>query len=87
MFELSQNFPNPFNPTTNIQFTVPASGRALMKVYNTLGQEAATVFDVIATAGMYNQATFNASNLSSGIYFPRLEFGGKMQVKKMRMLK
>ena len=87
MFELSQNFPNPFNPTTNIQFTVPASGRALLKVYNTLGQEVATLFDGEATAGTNHQVQFNASNLASGIYFSRLEFDGRIQVKKMLLLK
>jgi Secretion system C-terminal sorting domain len=87
VFELSQNFPNPFNPSTNIQFTVPADGRVMLKVYNTLGQEVATLFDGVAAAGQYNQATFDASRLASGIYFSRLEFGGKMQIKKMLLLK
>jgi len=84
---LNQNYPNPFNPSTNIQFTVPTNGRAILKVYNTLGQEVANLFDGVATAGQYHQATFNASNLASGIYFSRLEFGGKTQVKKMLLLK
>ncbi len=87
IFGLSQNYPNPFNPSTNIQFTVPTDGRVVLKVYNTLGQEVATLFDGVATAGQYNQATFNASHLASGIYFSRLEFGGQMQMKKMLLLK
>jgi hypothetical protein len=87
VFELSQNFPNPFNPATNIQFTVPADGRATLKIFNTLGQEVATLFNGDATAGTYHQVQFNGSNLASGIYFSRLEFGGKMQVKKMLLLK
>ena len=86
-FMLSQNYPNPFNPTTNIQFTVPADGRAVLKVFNTLGQEVATLFDGEATTGTYHQVQFNASNLASGIYFSRLEFDGKMQMKKMVLLK
>ena len=86
-FALGQNYPNPFNPSTSIQFTVPNDGRATLKVYNTLGQEVATLFDGVATAGEYHQATFDASHLASGIYFSRLEFGGKMQVKKMLLLK
>ena len=84
---MSQNYPNPFNPSTNIQFTVPADGRATLKVYNAIGQLVATLFDGVAKAGQYNQATFDASRFASGIYFSRLEFDGKMQIKKMMVLK
>ena len=87
VFALSQNYPDPFNPSTTIQFTIPSDGRATLKIYNTLGREVATLFDGCAAAGEYYQATFNASNLASGIYFSRLEFEGKMQVKKMMLLK
>ncbi len=87
IFSLSQNYPNPFNPTTVIQFTVPSNGRAVLKVFNVLGQEVATLFDGEAAAGMIHQAQFNAANLASGIYFSRLEFGGKVQMKKMVLLK
>ncbi len=87
VFALAQNFPDPFNPSTTIQFTVPDDGRATLKIFNSLGQEVATLFDGEAAAGAYHQAQFNASNLASGIYFSRLEFGGKMQVKKMLLLK
>jgi hypothetical protein len=87
VFALGQNYPNPFNPTTNIQFTVPSDGRATLKIFNTLGQEVTTLFDGVATAGEYHQATFDASHLASGMYFSQLVFGGKMQVKKMLLLK
>ena len=86
-FELAQNFPNPFNPSTIIQFTVPSNGRAVLKVFNTLGQEVATLFSDNAEAGIYHQVQFDAANLASGIYFSQLEFGGMMQVKKMLLLK
>ena len=86
-FALEQNYPNPFNPSTIIQFTVPTNGRAVLKVFNILGQEVATLFDGVAAAGEYHQETFDASRLASGIYFSRLEFGGNMQMKKMLMLK
>ena len=86
-FDLSQNYPNPFNPTTMIQFTVPSDGRATLKVYNTLGQEVATLFNNVAKAGEYHQATFDGSKLASGIYFARLQFGGKTLVKKLLMVK
>ncbi|MGA9408291.1 MAG: T9SS type A sorting domain-containing protein, partial [Bacteroidota bacterium] len=84
---LSQNYPEPFNPSTTIQFTLPSDGHATLKVYNVLGQEVATLFNGEATAGSNHQVQFDASNLSSGIYFSRLDFGGRMQVKKMLLLK
>ena len=87
VFNLAQNYPDPFNPSTTIQFTVPSNGRAILKIFNLLGQEVATLFDGEATEGTYHQVQFNGSNLASGIYFSRLEFGGKMQVKKMLLLK
>ena len=86
-FNLNQNFPNPFNPSTIIQFTVPSNGRAVLKVFNTLGQEVATLFNNNAEAGIYHQVQFDAANLASGIYFSQLEFGGKVAVKKMLLLK
>jgi len=87
VFALSQNYPNPFNPTTEIQFTVPSDGRAVLKVFNVLGQEVATLFDGEAAAGKIHEVQFNGSNLASGVYFSRLEFGGKVQMKKMILLK
>ena len=86
-FEVSQNYPNPFNPTTTMQFTVPNDGRATLKVYNTLGQKVATLFDGAASAGEYYQATFDGSRFASGIYFARLQFGGQTLVKKLLMTK
>ena len=87
VFTLGQNYPNPFNPSTIIQFAVPSDGRATLKVFNALGQEVSTLFDGTAAAGEYHKATFDASRLASGIYFSRLEFDGKTQVKKMLLLK
>ncbi len=87
VFGLSQNYPNPFNPATTLEFTVPTDGRATLKVYNTLGQEVATVFDGNAVAGQYHQATFDGTKLSSGIYFARLQYDGKQLLKKMLMVK
>ena len=86
-YELLNAYPDPFNPSTIIQFTVPTNGWAVLKVFNVLGQEVATLFDGEATAGTNHQIVFNGSSLASGIYFSRLEFGGKMQVKKMMLLK
>jgi len=87
VFALSQNYPEPFNPSTMIQFTVPSDGKATLKVYNAIGEEVATLFNEEAAAGVVHQVQFNGSNLASGIYFSRLEFNGKMQVKKMLLLK
>ena len=84
---LSQNYPEPFNPSTMIQFTVPNDGRATLKVYNAIGQEVATLFSDEVAAGVVHQVQFNGSNLATGVYFSRLEFGGKMQVKKMLLLR
>jgi hypothetical protein len=86
-FALLQNYPNPFNPTTNIEFTVPVNGRATLKVFNAIGQIVATLFDGIAEAGKYNQIQFNANGLATGIYFSRLESNGKLQLKKMLLIK
>jgi hypothetical protein len=86
-FQLDGNFPNPFNPTTNIQFSVPQDGYASLKVYNMLGQEVATLFAGMAKAGHYIPATFNASRLASGIYFARLQYSGKSLVQRMLLTK
>jgi len=84
---LSRNYPNPFNPATSIQFTLPEDGRATLKVYDAVGREVATLFDGEAQAGRYYRVNFDAARLSSGIYFSRLEFGGKQQVKSMLLVK
>ena len=86
-FQLCGNYPNPFNPTTNMQFSVPQDGYASLKVYNMVGQEVATLFSGIAKAGHYIPATFNASRLASGIYFARLQYNGKSLLQRMVMTK
>ncbi|MDD8017941.1 MAG: choice-of-anchor D domain-containing protein, partial [Bacteroidota bacterium] len=97
VFMLNQNYPNPFNPSTNLEFTVPSSGRATLKIYNAIGQQVATLFDGIVDAGKFHIVKFSAeggsaSSLSSGIYFARLTFltsNGEVQqmMKKMMLLK
>ena len=84
---LNPNFPNPFNPVTNIEFTVPDNGRVRLKVFNVIGQEVATLFDAEAEAGRIYQATFNAASLPSGVYVSRLEFRGKSLLRKMVLMK
>jgi hypothetical protein len=86
-FQLGGNYPNPFNPSTNLQFSVPQDGYASLKVYNMLGQEVATLFSGMARTGHFIPATFNASRLASGIYFARLQYNGKSLVQRMLMTK
>ena len=85
-FKLSQNYPNPFNPTTQIQFSIPSSGNFSLKVYNILGQEVAELFNGQLSAGNHT-VDFDASSLSSGVYF--YNFNGKNfnETKKMLLLK
>jgi len=85
-FALNQNFPNPFNPSTQISFQLPSDSRMTLKVYDVLGREVATLIDGYQTAGVH-QVQFNAQNLSSGIYFYRLSASGQDFVKKMLLLK
>ena len=84
---LNQNYPNPFNPSTQITFAVQTSGKALVKVVDVLGNEVATIFNAAAEAGREYSVSFNASSLSSGIYFYRLECAGQSVSRKMLLLK
>jgi hypothetical protein len=85
-FSLEQNFPNPFNPSTSIKFSVPKEGKVSLVVYNLLGQKVVTLFDGIKRAGYY-ELKFDASHRASGIYFYRLESGNFVSVKKMILMK
>ena len=85
-YVLEQNYPNPFNPSTTIRYTLPASGRVAVRVYNILGQAVATLVDGNQNAGSY-EVSFNASALSSGVYFYRIQSGSFEAVKKMMLLK
>jgi len=84
---LDPNYPNPFNPSTNISFTVPQDGHATLKVFNMLGQEVATLFDEEAIAGRQYKQTFDASSLPTGVYVSRLDFGGQSVMRKMMFVK
>lgn len=85
-YTLSQNYPNPFNPSTNIEFTLPKISKVVLKIYNVLGQEVATLVNQELSAGKYNYE-FNAANLSSGMYIYRLQAGDNVFMKKMTLLK
>jgi hypothetical protein len=81
------NFPNPFNPSTKVQFTVPANGNVRLCVYNVVGQEVMTLFDGAAEAGNLYETTFNASCMATGLYFAVLEFDNQRIMYKMLMTK
>jgi len=85
-FNLSNNYPNPFNPTTTIPFSVPETGNVTLKVYNVLGREVATLVDEVRQPGTY-QVTFDASQLSSGIYIARLTGDGVSMTQKLTLIK
>jgi len=85
-YELEQNYPNPFNPTTNITYSVPKTGNISLKVYNTVGRLVATLYQGKRQAGNYT-ATFDASNLTSGVYFYRLKADGVSITKKLVLMK
>ncbi len=84
---LGQNFPNPFNPVTSIEFSNPTSGKTSLVVYNILGQTVSTLFDGVAEAGTHYRLQFDASGIPSGLYFYRLESGQTRIVRKMLVLK
>jgi hypothetical protein len=85
-FNLQQNYPNPFNPTTTIKYTIELSGLVKLIVYDILGNEVATLVNEEKQSGIY-EVEFNASNLSSGIYFYQLKAGDFISTKKLVLLK
>jgi hypothetical protein len=85
-FKLEQNFPNPFNPTTKIQYQLPTDSRVTLKVYDILGSEVATLVNEEQEEG-YKEVQFNGSNIASGMYVYRLTAGDYVSVKKMLMVK
>ena len=85
-FELTQNFPNPFNPTTTIEFTLPKSAQVTLKVYDVLGKEVAELVNEVKSAGNHS-VMFDAVELPSGIYIYRLDNGTRILSKKMMLVK
>ena len=85
-FALEHNYPNPFNPTTNIKFSIPTKGLVTLKVFNSLGMEVATLVNEVTNAGTY-VVDFDASNLTSGVYFYRLQSNDFNETKKMILIK
>lgn len=85
-FQLYQNFPNPFNPSTTIRFTVPESRFTSLKVYNLLGEEVAMLVNEVMQPGRY-QVTWDAGDLPSGVYLYRLRNGDRFEARHMVLLK
>jgi hypothetical protein len=85
-FNLEQNYPNPFNPSTSIKYSVPETGNIRLSVFNIVGEEVAVLVDGFTQAGFY-EVTFDASNLSTGVYLYKLQSANSVQTKKMMLLK
>ena len=85
-FSLDQNYPNPFNPSTNIRFSVPRAAAVVVRVFDALGQEQATLVDEVLRAGSYT-VDYHADGLASGLYFYRIEAPGYRQTRKFTLLK
>jgi len=85
-FRLGQNYPNPFNPSTTIQFSLPRAESVSLKVFNSMGQEIATIVNGTRQAGNYT-VTWDAGLVPSGVYFYRLSAGSFVQTKKFVLLR
>lgn len=84
-FELSQNYPNPFNPSTNIKYTIPQYSAVIIKVFDILGNEIETLVNEEKPAGSHS-VNFKSSQLSSGVYFYKIQAGSFIDTKKMILL-
>jgi hypothetical protein len=85
-FELYNNYPNPFNPSTTIRYSIPEASFTSIKIYDALGNQVSSLVNETKTAGTY-EVMFNATNLSSGIYYYELQAGSFTQTKKMILTK
>jgi hypothetical protein len=85
-FGLSQNYPNPFNPSTRISFQVPEKSNINVSIYDILGNKITTLLNEIKQPGQYD-ITFDASRLSSGVYFYKLQSDKFVITKKMAFIK
>jgi len=85
-YSLEQNYPNPFNPSTLIKYSVAQDGFVNVSIFNLLGEKVATLVNSNMKAGSY-ELNFNASQLSSGVYFYSIEAGDFKAVRKMMLMK
>jgi len=85
-FRLYDNYPNPFNPATTIEYGLPSASRVVLRLYDFLGREVTTLVNEAQTAG-YHSVRFDASGLASGVYFYRLIAGKFVQTKRMVLVR
>jgi hypothetical protein len=85
-FILNQNYPNPFNPSTTISYSIPSAQQVSISVYDLLGREAASLVNEYKPAGTY-EVSFNAKDLTSGIYFYKIKAGSFTSTRKMLLIK
>jgi hypothetical protein len=85
-FSLEQNYPNPFNPVTNIKFLLPEKSNVVIRIFNSLGQEVSTLVNNEFEAGVHN-IEFDANNLTSGVYYYKMETSKFNQIRKMVVIK
>jgi hypothetical protein len=86
VYSLEQNYPNPFNPATTIRFSIPEAGTVNLSIYNLIGEKVADILNSELKSGSY-EVSFDASALSSGVYFYTIEAGNFISTKKMILLK
>jgi hypothetical protein len=85
-FSLSQNYPNPFNPATSIRYGLPSRSHVILTIFNSLGQQVATLVQGDREAG-YHEVRFDASELASGVYLYRMSAGDFVQTKRFLLVK
>jgi hypothetical protein len=85
-YSLSQNYPNPFNPSTTIKFDLAKNGFVSIKIFDVLGREIKSLVNDNLNKGSY-EVSFNAGDISSGVYFYKMESGDFSQIKRMMLLK
>ena len=85
-YKMYQNYPNPFNATTTISFDIAKEGRVVLKLYDAIGREVATILDQFLEQG-HHKVLLNSSDLATGVYFSRLIVENKIFTKKMILLK
>lgn len=85
-FQLANNYPNPFNPSTVIKYEIGETSEVTLKIYNSLGEDVETLVSKIQSSGSY-EVQFNAVGFSSGIYFYSIQAGENLAVKKMMLVK
>ena len=86
LYKLYDNYPNPFNPSTTLRYSIPEEAFTTLKIYNSLGREVTTLVNETKPAGIYDVA-FSATDLASGIYYYTLQAGSFTETKKMILMK